>query len=91
VTVTLTDRPTLAPQARVQWDAVRGKHVLLQPESVLVLNPTAAAILDLCDGRRDVGEIVEHLTTTYNHVVEDDVLIFLQRLVRKRVLKADGS
>ena len=89
--VSVTDRPMLAPQVRMQWDAVRERHVLLQPEGVLVLNPTGAAILALCDGRRPVGEIVHQLSETYNQVVEDDVLGFLQRLVHKRVLKADGS
>ena len=91
MTVSRTDRPMLAPQVRMQWDAVRERHVLLQPEGVLVLNPTGAAILELCDGRRPVDEIVDQLRSTYNHVVEDDVLVFLQRLVHKRVLRADGS
>lgn len=87
----MTDCPRLAPQVRLQWDSVRERHVLLQPEGVLLLNPTAAAILELCDGRRNVGEIAERLSVTYNHVVEDDILHFLQRLVQKRVVKADGS
>ncbi len=36
-----TARPRLAGKARLKWDAVREKHLLLYPEGVLVLNPTA--------------------------------------------------
>ena len=40
-----TSRPRLGAHARLQWDPVREKQVLLAPERVLVLNETAAAIL----------------------------------------------
>ena len=33
-----TVRPRLADKARLKWDAVREKHLLLYPEGVLVLN-----------------------------------------------------
>jgi pyrroloquinoline quinone biosynthesis protein D len=37
-----TAKPRLAAKARLKWDAVREKHLLLYPEGVLVLNPNRA-------------------------------------------------
>lgn len=54
-------RPALARGTRLRWDAVRQRHVLLFPEGVLALNPSAAAVLELCDGQRSVDDIVEEL------------------------------
>ena len=79
-----TNRPHLARQARLEWDPVRERQVLLAPEGVLVLNQTGATILGLCDGERTVVEIVEELRERYNRVDGDEVRDFLARLVAKR-------
>ena len=89
--IPLTARPRLASWARLQWDAVREKQVLLGPEGVLVLNATAAAILALCDGQRSVSAIITELNTQYNHAVEQDVLTFLNRLRQKRLMECDDQ
>ena len=44
-------RPRLVDGARLQYDDVRGEHVLLIPEGAVRLNETAAQVLELCDGR----------------------------------------
>jgi pyrroloquinoline quinone biosynthesis protein D len=44
---------------------VREEHVLLVPEGVVRLNPTAAAVLELCDGERSLDEIVDTLSARY--------------------------
>ncbi len=72
-------RPRLAPFARLQWDPARERHVVLLPESVLVLNATGAAILTRCDGTRTVAAIAEELRATYGDLVEPEIAIFLQR------------
>jgi pyrroloquinoline quinone biosynthesis protein D len=82
-----TNRPHLARQARLEWDPVRERQVLLAPEGVLVLNQTGAAILGLCDGERTVVEIVEELRGQYNLVAGDEVRDFLARLVAKRLVE----
>jgi pyrroloquinoline quinone biosynthesis protein D len=82
----MTARPQLATHVRLQWDAVRGKHVLLTPEGVLVLNETAAAIAERCDGQRSVTMIAAELGAQYGQAVDDDVLTLLQRLADKRLL-----
>jgi pyrroloquinoline quinone biosynthesis protein D len=55
------DRPRLAPHVRLTFDPTRERHVLLTPESVTVLNGTAAAVLRLCDGKRTVADVVAAL------------------------------
>lgn len=79
-----TNRPHLARLVRLQWDAVRERHVLLAPEGVLVLNRTGAIILELCDGERTVDEIVGELRGRYSRVAGDEVRDFLSRLSAKR-------
>ena len=61
--------------------------MLLEPEGVLVLNQTGATILQLCDGERTVGEIVEELRGRYKSVAGDEVRDFLTRLVAKRLVE----
>jgi pyrroloquinoline quinone biosynthesis protein D len=58
-------RPRLVTGARLRYDEVREEHVLLVPEGVVRLNPTAAAVLELCDGQRSVDEIVGALSARY--------------------------
>ena len=58
-------RPRLVTGARLQYDDVREEHVLLVPEGAVRLNPTAAAVLELCDGERSVDEIVGTLAARY--------------------------
>ncbi len=78
-----SSRPRLSPHVHLTFDQVRERHVLLAPESVLVLNATGAAILRLCDGRRTVAEIVAELRGQYHCVLGDEVPNFLTRLVAR--------
>jgi pyrroloquinoline quinone biosynthesis protein D len=67
-------RPRLAIGARLQYDEVREEHVLLVPEGAVRLNPTAAEVLELCDGERSLDEIVDTLSTRYEGSdLRDDV------------------
>ncbi len=59
-------RPRLALGVRLHWDKVRERHVLLYPEGALALNPTAAEVLELCDGERTMEEITNELSARYN-------------------------
>lgn len=89
--VSPSSRPALTAHVRLTFDRAREQHVLLGPESVVVLNQTGADILDLCDGRRTVAEIAERLHARYERVVDDEVRDFLARLVTKRCVEVgDG-
>ncbi|MGW1681078.1 pyrroloquinoline quinone biosynthesis peptide chaperone PqqD [Saccharopolyspora sp. NPDC002376] len=59
-----SSRPELTSHVRLTFDRVREQHLLLTPEAMSVLNPTGAAVLELCDGRRSVAEIVQELPPT---------------------------
>ncbi|OIK15936.1 pyrroloquinoline quinone biosynthesis protein PqqD [Bacillus sp. MUM 116] len=56
--------PKLAAKARLKFDRVREKHLLLLPERVVVMNETASSILTLCDGSRTVRTITEKMRTS---------------------------
>jgi pyrroloquinoline quinone biosynthesis protein D len=83
------DRPRLARHVRRTFDPAREQHVLLSPETVVVLNATGASILDLCDGERTVAEIVAELRGRYSRVVDEDVRRFLDRLAGRRCMEVD--
>ena len=82
-----TDRPRLARHVRLRFDPARGRHVLLTPEAVTVLNGTGAAVLELCDGQRTVAEILAELRGRYAHVDDDEVRRFVDRLAARRWLE----
>jgi pyrroloquinoline quinone biosynthesis protein D len=67
-------RPRLVTGARLRYDEVREEHLLLIPEGVVRLNPTAAEVLELCDGERSLDDIVGALSARYDGAdVRDDV------------------
>jgi pyrroloquinoline quinone biosynthesis protein D len=59
------DRPRLARGVRLRYDAVRSTQMLLRPEGAVELNPSAAAVLELCDGERTVGTIIAGLEAKF--------------------------
>jgi pyrroloquinoline quinone biosynthesis protein D len=81
------DRPRLAPHVRLTFDPTRERHVLLTPESVTVLNGTAAAVLRLCDGERTVADVVAALHGRYDRVDGEEVRLFLDRLASRHCME----
>ncbi len=81
-------RPRMARGVRLFWDEVRQQHLLLFPEGLLVLNATAVKVIELCDGRRTVNEIVTILTAQHSSAkVEKDVYRLLSRITQRGLLK----
>jgi pyrroloquinoline quinone biosynthesis protein D len=81
----------LARHVRLTFSRTRQQHILLHPETVVVLNASGADILELCDGRHTVTEIVAELGARYQTVPDDEVRRFLTRLVTRRCVEfADG-
>lgn len=78
--------PTLWRLARLDYDRVRERPVLLYPEGAVFLNDTGLAILELCDGRRTLHEIVQALNTRYGADVAADVDEFLADLTRRELV-----
>ena len=82
-----SDRPRLARHVRLTFCRIRQRPILQQPETVVVLNGSGADILELCDGRHTVAEIVASLGARYQTVPDDEVRQFLTRLVTRRCVE----
>ena len=68
------DRPRLARGVRLHWDPVRESRMLLKPEGAVTLNPSAASVVELCNGERTLREIVTELEDKHSATsLEDDV------------------
>lgn len=82
--------PRVAAKARLHWDGVRNRHILLYPEGLVALNPTAAEILRLCDGHRTEEEIVTVLRGKYQSAeITTDVRTLLSGLAAKGLVTYD--
>ncbi len=86
-----TAQPRLAAKARLKWDEVRQKHLLLFPEGLLVLNPTAQAVLERCDGRHAIAEITKTLSDQYQTDVSGDVQELLSKLAERGLVVLNAT
>jgi pyrroloquinoline quinone biosynthesis protein D len=81
----------LYPGARLKHDRARDQFVLLKPEEVTELNPTAHEILSLCDGR-STDAIVSELQGRYPQAdlaeLGSDVQEFLQEALACQWIQA---
>jgi pyrroloquinoline quinone biosynthesis protein D len=83
--------PRLVTGARLRYDEVREEHLLLIPEGAVQLNPTAAEVLELCDGERSLDDIVGALSARYEGAdLRDDVLELVDAMTQ-RGLVVDGA
>jgi pyrroloquinoline quinone biosynthesis protein D len=77
-------RPRLVTGARLTYDDVREEHILLIPEGAVRLNPTAAEVLELCDGERSLDDIAGALSARYDGAdVRDDVVELVDAMAQK--------
>ena len=77
-------RPRLVTGARLRYDEVREEHLLLIPEGVVKLNPTAAEVLGLCDGERSIDDIAGELSGRYGGAdVRADVVELVDAMAEK--------
>ena len=80
--------PKLWRMARLQFDPVRQRSVLLYPEGAVLLNDTGAAILELCNGSHTVGQIVTILNDRYQADVSSDVTEYLSLMAERELIRA---
>jgi pyrroloquinoline quinone biosynthesis protein D len=88
--VKLDARPAFGKGVRLRHEP-DGGAMLLVPEGALVLNPTAAAALDLIDGQRTVADIIACLVQTFEIGEDDaraDVGSLFDRLVERQTLRS---
>lgn len=90
MTIDSQSRPRLWRLARLDFDRVRQRRVLLYPEGAMFINDTGAAILELCDGQRTVAEISGTLGERYGTEVGADVLEYLADMARRDLVTTRG-
>jgi pyrroloquinoline quinone biosynthesis protein D len=81
-----SSKPRLASHARLGVDRVSGNKMLLAPETALALNPTASAVLELCDGERTLEEVIAQLASRFDAPAEElrgDIEGLLGRLAER--------
>jgi pyrroloquinoline quinone biosynthesis protein D len=91
MTIAPDSRPRLPRGVRMKRDEARGRWTLLAPERIFEIDDIAAAVIELCDGERDLEAIVDELVRRYGapkDVVWKDVEAMLADLQSKRVLDA---
>jgi pyrroloquinoline quinone biosynthesis protein D len=86
--LTLDSVPKLWRLARLDYDPVRQRRVLLYPEGAVLLNDTGAAILELCNGTHTIGEIVTILSERYHTDVSADVTEYLTNMAQRELVRA---
>ena len=57
--------PQLHPRFIMRWEESQDAHVILYPEGLIKLDPSAAEILKRCDGTRTDSDIVDDLALAY--------------------------
>ena len=73
------EKPKLSRLFRLQWEEAQSDYVLLYPEGMVKLNRSAAEILKLCDGERDVQTITHDLERAFSVAgLKEDVNDFLR-------------
>lgn len=81
--------PTLARGAKLRFDETRQRWVLLVPERVMAPDEIAVEILQLCDGKRTVADVIDLLVEKYTAPHEEigaDVIAMLQDLAESGFL-----
>ncbi len=64
---------------RLQWEKAQNCFVLLYPEGMIKLNDSAAEILQLCDGTKDINTLITTLQNKFNDTdLKNDVYSFLE-------------
>jgi coenzyme PQQ biosynthesis protein PqqD len=81
--------PRLWRLARLDFDPVRQRKVLLYPEGAMLLNDTGAEVLAMCDGTKTIADIASELGLKYGADVGADVAEYLGRLEERQLVTYD--
>ncbi len=79
-----------SPMHRLQWEEAQQKDVILYPEGMVELNQSSAEILKLCDGTRDLDQIVVDLEQKFATTdLKNDITSFLDVALNNGWIKQD--
>ena len=64
---------------RLQWEEAQQKNIILYPEGMVELNDSSTEILKLCDGTRNLAQIVNELEQKFSTSgLTNDINAFLE-------------
>ena len=64
---------------RLQWEEAQQKNIILYPDGMVELNDSSAEILKLCDGTRNLAQIVNELEQKFSTSgLTNDINAFLE-------------
>ena len=89
ISVSEASRPVLPRHARLKFDETRQRWVILAPERVLAPDEIALEVLQLFDGVRIVGAMIDQLAAKYaakRDTIAADVIAMMQDLADKGFL-----
>ncbi|GIX29258.1 MAG: coenzyme PQQ synthesis protein D [Burkholderiales bacterium] len=88
----LEDVPQLTRHFRLQWEEAQQAWVLLYPEGMVRLSPSAAEIMRRVDGATTVAEIVADLERAYPGAdLRRDVMEFLEVAHERGWIRRQGE
>lgn len=91
-TITGDHIPSVTPGYRLQFEKAQDTWVLLYPEGMVKLNQSASEILQRCDGKRSVTEVVTQLEKDFEQSgLENDVLGFLAVAREQKWIKIENA
>lgn len=94
MTPDFNSHPRLAPGCRLN-EKTQQPRTLLMPERALRLSGPSLEIIERCDGKRTVQQIIAELQTIYSKAdparVEQDILGYLALLQDQRALDFDSQ
>ncbi len=84
-------RLRIVPSHRLQWEEAQQCFVLLYPEGMVTLNPSAAEVLKRCDGSHDFDGIVADLRQRFPDAgsLETDVANFVREALQRGWIHAE--
>ncbi|WP_428353102.1 pyrroloquinoline quinone biosynthesis peptide chaperone PqqD [Methyloprofundus sp.] len=78
MTINTVSPISFSPMHRLQWEEAQQKDVILYPEGMVELNQSSAEILKLCDGTRNLDQIVLDLEEKFATTgLKNDITSFL--------------
>ncbi|MGH8012051.1 MAG: pyrroloquinoline quinone biosynthesis peptide chaperone PqqD [Candidatus Binataceae bacterium] len=79
IQINLDNVPVVPPRFRLQWEEAQQAYVLLYPEGMVKLSPSAAEIVKRLNGRTSIGGLIRDLEQAFSEAdLRDDVIEFLK-------------
>ena len=90
MSINLEQKIQFSPMHRLQWEGAQQKDVILYPEGMVELNQSSAEILKLCDGTRNLDQIVVDLEEKFATTgLKNDINSFLEVALQNGWIKQD--